>query len=228
MVLVVSGSGQRIAESFDGEPENAPLLVIEYSPESLAFLNIQQGSEGYSDTVDTYLAVDQPDADLSASGNLIVDRNSENHVLLRFEHLFGELEQQIPLASQIYSAQLEINVSNESDEGALLHRMLQGWNDTDSWNDWINGVDADDVEARSVASSSSSGSAVGLAQIDVTTDLQAWSMGGPNHGWAWLPPAGDNSWQFNSAEGAVPPRLRIFFLPPSLPPAELIHKDGFE
>ena len=31
MAIIVEGSGQRVAESYDGEPDNAPLLVIEYS-----------------------------------------------------------------------------------------------------------------------------------------------------------------------------------------------------
>ncbi len=32
MVLIVEGSGKRVAEAYDGESANAPLLVIEYIP----------------------------------------------------------------------------------------------------------------------------------------------------------------------------------------------------
>ena len=30
LVLIVSGSGKRVAESYDGDQQNAPLLFIEY------------------------------------------------------------------------------------------------------------------------------------------------------------------------------------------------------
>lgn len=223
MAFVISGSGQRVAESFDGEPLNAPLLRIEYANLQLNQLSLQQGVDGYSGNIDTYLASNAAGTNYSLSTNLIVDLNPENHILMRFEDLVGEQDGQIPPGSTIWFAQLDIHVSNESTQGARLHRMLQDWSDSDTWNTWADGISSDDVEARSEYNNASTGSAVGFASIEVTKDIQAWVDGETNRGWAWLPPNGDNSWQFNSAEGVIPPRLSIFYLPP-----ELVFGDGFE
>ena len=60
-------------------------------------------------------------------------------------------------------------------------------------------------------SDASSSSGVGTHTFDVTPSLEAWAGGESNHGWAWLPPIADNSWQFDSAEGALPPRLEVTY-----------------
>jgi hypothetical protein len=89
--------------------------------------------------------------------------------------------------------------------------MLQTWNDTDNWNTWVNGIQANGVEATVTADAGGS-SNVGFHTLNVTTSLQAW-LGDPssNHGWAWLPPAQDDSWQFDSAEGTIPPALEVTY-----------------
>ena len=228
MVFIVEGTGRRVAESYDGESTAAPLLVIEYcegAPPNI--VSFQQGINGYSSTIDTYIEEISSTADNSAASTLIVDRrlndtnNNQGQILLRFDDIFGTGSGQIPPNSTIYSATLEINVTNASDAGALLHRMLQTWNATDNWDTWTNGIDANDIEAASAADSSSGGSLVGLATIDVTQDLQTWSNNtAGNYGWAWLPPSTDDSWQFDSAEGGTPPKLVVsYFDPPTSPPA---------
>ncbi|MDY6839027.1 MAG: DNRLRE domain-containing protein, partial [Thermodesulfobacteriota bacterium] len=216
MVFIVEGSGRRVAESYDGEEENAPLLVIEYCegtpPPAPTTVTFQQGVDGYSGTVDTYLRSASADADNSGATTLVVDLDEERHILLRFNSILGTDADKIPPGSTIQSASLEINVTNSSDAGALLHRMLQSWNDTDTWNTWGGGVQADGTEAEVAAESSSVGSATGTHTIDVTADLQAWSNDPTgNFGWAWLPPTVDDSWQFDSAEGGTPPKLTVAY-----------------
>ena len=213
MVFMVQGSGRRVAKSYDltpADPDGPALLVIEYTTNSYA--RFQEGVSGYSGTVDTYLESGDPTANNASASPLVVDLNPEQHILLRFDGMFGSSPGQIPPGATILSAELEINVTNESDQGAVLHRMLQTWNEADNWNTWSGGIDTDGVEAETTAQSSSSGSAVGLATIDVTDDVQAWSNNpSSNFGWAWLPPAADNSWQFNSSEGSIPPRLAVIY-----------------
>ena len=222
MAFIIEGEGRRVAESYDGAlagseaEEAAPRLVIEYVtapvPEIASF---QQGVDEYQGTVDTYLHSGAPDADNSTATPLVVDANAARHILMRFEDIFGAAAGQIPEGAVIQSASLEFEVTDESDAGASLHRMLQTWNDTDTWNSRVGGIQADGSEAAATAESSSHGSPVGASSIDVTTDLQAWSDNpASNHGWAWLPPTADNSWQLDSAEGGTPPVLTVkYFVP---------------
>ena len=103
---------------------------------------------GYTGTVDTYLNSGTPTANNSAAATLVVDLNPLQHILLRYEGIFGSGAGQIPSGVTIQSASLEINVTNASAQGASLHRMLQSWNDTDNWNTWGAGIDANGIEAR--------------------------------------------------------------------------------
>jgi hypothetical protein len=175
-------------------------------------VDFQQGVAGYAGTVDTFLDSSAPVADNSAAAGLVVDLIPQRHVLLRFDNVFESQGGPIPDGATIQWATLTINVTNESaNAGASLHRILQTWNDSDSWDTWIGGIQTDGTEAAATADVSSS-SAVGPHVIDVTPSVTAWSAGTANHGWAWLPPATDNSWQFHSAEGGTPPVLSVGYL----------------
>src|SRR5262249_44057031 len=58
--------------------------------------------------------------------------------------------------------------------------------------------------------------------INVTADMQAWSNGEANHGWAILPWLnGTNGWEFDSSEDTAfgdRPQLIVYFVPPPPPP----------
>ncbi len=180
-------------------------------------VSFQQGTSSYSGNIDTYLADDATTTDFSGSTTLIVDLVSENHILMRFEEIYGIGPGQIPPGATIQSADLTINVTNSSPGvGATLHRMLQPWNDTDTWEFWGGGIQSDDIEAASAVDASGS-SGVGVHVLDVSTSIETW-LANPstNLGWAWLPPAQDNSWQFDSAEAATVsnrPLLEVTYLP---------------
>ena len=192
-------------DGFSCDPDSGLCMAL---PQTIT---LQQGTAGYGGTVDTYLNSSLPDADNSAADTLVVDRSPERHILLRFESLFVSEGGPIPDGAEILSARLTINVTNESPGvGASVHRMLQPWTETDSWNQWGSGIQADDSEAASQADASSS-SGVGLHNFTVTPSLAAWAAGQANRGWAWLPPVADNSWRFDSAEGALPPKLEVTF-----------------
>ncbi len=187
--------------------------VCESAPIMATF---QQGVSGYTGTVDTFLNAGAATANNATTTPLVVDLAANvNQILLRFDNVFAGNGGPIPDGSTIQSASLTINVVNDSAAGALLHRMLQTWNDTDNWNTWTGGIQADDVEALSTADVVESGSAVTLHIIDVTSSVAAWSAGAANHGWVWLPPGTDDSWQFDSSEGGTPPLLSVTYLAPS-------------
>ncbi len=187
---------------------------------SVAF---QQGMAGYYGTVDTFLQENQPSVNNSLAAELSVDYDDPggsglaSQILLRFDDVFGDGPGQIPTGPgvTIKWAQLELTTTNTGAGGAL-HRMLQPWNDGDTWDQFGNGVQADGVEALSTAdliAGENGGVPMNLSSFDVTASLQAW-LAAPesNLGWALLPVSG-SGWDFYSAEGATPPRLIVNYVP---------------
>ncbi len=71
------------------------------------------------------------------------------------------------------SAGLELTVTNPGNS-LNLHRMLQGWAETDTWNSLVGGVQADDVEAAAAADASTGTVGTGTLSIDVAGSLAAW------------------------------------------------------
>lgn len=196
-----------------GQVCNPSTGMCEAQPVTLMF---QQGLGGYSATVDTFIESAAPTTGHGTEISVTVDLSPLRQILLRFDNVFGAGPNQIPLGSTIQSATLTVNVTNESaNAGALLHRMIQTWSDTATWNTFANnGIQADGIEAETTADVSSA-SGVALHPIDVTSSLVAWSAGATNLGWAFLPPATDNSWTFDSSEGTIPPKLTVTFFPVS-------------
>ncbi len=196
------------------------LVVVLYASNVHAVtVTFQQGVSGYTGTVDTFLHAGSPTADNSAAATLVCDgpppAADERQILLRFDNIIGNGAGQIPAGATINSATLTVNITNPSATGASLHRMLQTWAATNHWNTWVSGIQANGVEAASTADVSSlyNGSTPALFNIDVTTSVAAWAAGASNFGWAWLN-NGDDSWQFDSAEGATStnrPKLSVTY-----------------
>ncbi|KKK62350.1 hypothetical protein LCGC14_3005210, partial [marine sediment metagenome] len=204
-------SGGHIGGVFVGDPPPGA---------SVAF---QQDVAGYYGTVDTFLQENLPSADNSLAAELSVDGDDpggtglDSQILLRFDDIFGDGPGQIPTGPgvTINWALLELMATNAGDGGAL-HRMLQPWTDSDTWDLLGNGVQANGVEALLTAdlvAGENVGVPLNLSSFDVTASLQAW-LAAPesNRGWALLP-IGSNGWDFYSAEGATPPRLIVNYVP---------------
>ncbi len=176
-------------------------------------LTFEQNVNGYTGTVDTYLQEGSPNVNNSTATEINVDLSSgggQVHGLLRFDDIFGSAVGQVPLGATIASATLELEVTDSGDS-IQLHRMLQGWNDTDSWNSLASGIQADDVQATTAADATTGSVGGGLLTLDVTTSLTAWIADpAANLGWAVLP-TGSNGVDYFAAEGATPPRLIVEF-----------------
>jgi hypothetical protein len=167
----------------------------------------QEGVSGYSGTQDTFLEQNTPDT--SHDESLVKVENDApqiQHGLIRFDNIFGGGAGQIPLGSIINSATLTVEVDNTSSAGAQirLHRMLVTWPENATWNSMTNGIQVDDVEAKSahdaqVADPASTGPEVitGLAAA-----LQAWSDGDPNYGWVLISNSTDG-WDVDSSEAGT-------------------------
>ena len=149
---------------------------------------------------------------------------NESQVLLRFDNFVGTNYWQIPSNAVIVSAELLLKINNPG-QGGQLHRMLIDWDATnDTWNALGDGIQADDVEARSAYESQiavqpgTGGTGTGIISVGVTPDIQAWVNGETNHGWAILGwPFLTDGTGFSPSEVPVVgerPRIRVFWLPP--------------
>ena len=147
-----------------------------------------------------------------------------SHALLRFDDFIGTNYWQVPSNAIIVSAELLLNINNTGD-GAKFHRMLISWDATnDTWSSLGDGIQADDVEARSGYESQlgvedgSGATGNGIVSMGVTPDVQAWVNGETNYGWAMLGwPLRTDGTGFTPSEYSVVnerPRLRVKWLMP--------------
>lgn len=185
--------------------------------------SFQQGANGYSGTVDTFLHQNTPSISNATATSLKVDSddpagtNKVAQSLLRFDNLFGSSAGQIPSNATIRSATLQLQVSNGSVSNMNLHRMLATWGATDTWDTLTGGVQTNGVEALLAPDTSSGQSQVGAISFNVLSSLQAW-LASPtsNKGWALIP-TGTDGVDFNSSEGTVKPKLIVSYVVPTGP-----------
>lgn len=190
------------------------------------------GNGAYSGTSDIELNQTSPGTAFptgsSAVDGLVVVGSAATgnaQVLLRFDSIFGSGPGQIPLGAIITSAYLDIDV-NTTGDGPVFRRMLTGWNaNTETWNSRTGGIQADNVEARTAiestlntATGGGSNTGIGRLNVGVLADLQAWSNGEANNGWAIMPFAAANNtaFSFSPSEAAViadRPKLRVEWIP---------------
>ena len=204
------------------------------SPSGIREWQFQQGrvvsGSIYQGVVDTQLRQASPTTNYgSSTTDLLVDaanagQSNASQVLLRFDNLFGSQPNQIPNAAQILEATLVLESTNPG-AGGRLHRMLVPWSATSTWSSLGNGIQTNNIEARSAYDAFVGSEALtplvpiaNRLSIDVTADLQAWSGGEINRGWAFVPWAnGTDGWAFAPSESAsrdTRPNLVIRWMPP--------------
>jgi hypothetical protein len=202
-------------EAHDGQLLRVSLAEVNTSVfiGSVVQASFQQGAAGYRGTVDTFLEENAPSALRAASTSLNVDLDDpsgtglETQALLRFEDVFGAGAGQVPPGAPITAAWLDLTTTN-SGAGAAIHRMSADWDDGASWASFGgDGLQAG-TEAEAAPDATVPGSGTPL-RADVTASLAAWSQDPcESRGWAFLS-LGTDGWDFDSAEGTVPPRLTV-------------------
>lgn len=200
--------------------ESGVLMASEPSNyKSITFCN---GMNGYQGTVDVEIWAIAPTTILNSNPQVSVDENNggaESQVLMRFDGIFGDGENQIPLGASITSARLEVGAFDQGDT-VHLHRMLVPFGKAPTWNKMISGVSADDLESLRVTETFTFGkisAASSAVHFEVTETLQAWSNGAKNHGWVFIS-TGGNGWDFYASDFdkvAQRPRLIVNYAPPS-------------
>jgi len=198
---------------------------VTYTQAQEIIATFQQGVDGYTGTRDTYVTEAAPDTSFGNDTLVAVDSGAptgslRNDGMLWFDGIFGNGTKQIPLGSTILSATLTLSIvpGGPDETGATVHRMLQPWNEDDTWNDWINGIDADNIEALSTIDALIPEWQIpNPLIIDVTDSLRAFSGGSDNYGWVFLAkPISPYGWSFSSSnEPSIPlhPLLEVHYIP---------------
>jgi hypothetical protein len=152
-------------------------------------------------------------------------------VLLRFDNIIGSEPNQIPAGARIHAAMLDLSstIGSAMGDGGTFHAMLQPWQDINTWDDLVNGVSIDDVEAAAAPTAIAGNATLNpnvqaaFLSFEMTADVQNWSSGTrTNYGWVVVPwPGGGDGWGFGTAEQALEqnrPRLRVYYTPGAVPP----------
>jgi hypothetical protein len=170
-------------------------------------VNFQQGTNGYSGTVDAHVRSDNATTAYGTAVTVLADNLSPLcHGLLRFENIFGSGAGQIPLGAIISSARLRLRTDNAGND-IRLHRVLVPWDNNSTWNtvgSANDGVSTSAGDAVATAELTYTTGAVGdWREIDVTASVWFWATnGGPNYGWLFVD-TGDDGYQFNSSEATT-------------------------
>ncbi len=215
----ITGTGNRTwADGYDDYGSLGKYFVrITEAPVVVTF---QQGVNGYTGAVDTWLDGGSAATDHSSNATLQIDGDSGiEQTLLRFENLFGGGTGQIPSNAVIESATLNFNVTDPGND-PNLHEMLINWNDTDTWTSLTGGVNTNNTEASSTIIGSLDAS-TGSRSMDVTASLEAW-LADPsaNHGWVFAS-TGNGGVDLSSSEAATianRPQLSVAYRIPGNPP----------
>ncbi|MBI4578672.1 MAG: metallophosphoesterase family protein, partial [Planctomycetes bacterium] len=180
-----------------------------------ATLVFQDGTGGYSGTVDTFLMQSDPG---TSKGTLITAEwdsddppgtGQDNVALIRFDGIFGTGPNQIAPTDEITSATLSYDVVNSGNSGNMYEAAV-AWTETATWNNYGGdpGVQSDEYGALV----GSTGGGLGPQSINVVDGIAAWAVNPAAYrGWIILP-VGTDGVEFRSREdpnAALRPKLTV-------------------
>ena len=191
------------------------VLVISIGPTYAEIVyTFQEGDDNqYDGTIDTFISELSPVPEYP--DQIMVDGlGKDEHGLLKFDNIFGVDVDKIPIGSTILSATLILHQTNTGIVEVNLHKMLSTWDETSTWNGFVDGIQPDGSEAASTPDDTVPGGYIaGPTLLDVTDSIQAWASGETNYGWALLPgensPAGRFFGASEWSELALRPELQV-------------------
>ena len=209
--------------------DDRPRLEVEWvrATPSLSVAVFQHGVGGYAGSVDATIVQSRPTGGFAAAAVAWVASSPgrQQVAMLRFDAVFGSGVGQVPAGSVILSAKLVLTtpaiVAGADGGGGSLVRLRKPFMATPTWASAFggNGVQPDGIEANLAADRVLGAIAQGIHVFDVTTSVQAWAGGTPNHGWAVVGGTTD-AWGFSTAEATAlgeRPRLAIEWRQPASP-----------
>ena len=211
-------------------------------PGGVSFKAFHQGINGYQGTQDTWVNQQSPNSSYGNNDTRTSDDDVANsffsdfrgQALLRFDGIVGPGA--IPVGSEVLSARLFIDVSNDIDTPLFnprfdVHRVIRAWDENSTWNSLSGGLTVgQDLAPREASfSGDNSPDGDGMRIIDLTNMVRAWLAGEPNWGIAILPEiisGNDDGIELRTSENGnviLRPRLEVTFRAPPAPgnPADL-------
>jgi len=195
-----------------------------------AVLLFQEGIAGYSGSQDAWIDAKNP-TQTKNEDKINVDKagtSEEKQGLIRFDSIFGSGAGLIPAGSTINSVTLTVSLKETKGTTVSLHRMLQGWNETNvTANTFLPtvGIQRDGTEALATADSSLTTTDGQSGTVTFTGDalratVQAWLDGSASN-LGWVVVTTGKKFEFYSSEAGASqrPTLTINYTPPGYVPA---------
>ncbi len=204
--------------------ESSPINVV-VSSDTIETLKLQNGLNGYTGAIDTYLDEFLSTSNLSA-GHTLYSRPTGSRIvpLVRFA-IFESEGGPVPDGALIRKAKLSLNKYSAFDHVYGAHRLISDWGaGSVTWLQKETGLFWDTPGANTpgidFASNSDGEGKVGwdpgLLEIDVTSGVRDMSTNGQNFGWKLISKSGNNNLiSFSSSEAGNPslrPALEIEYV----------------
>lgn len=192
----------------------ADLPGVTSQPVAVSF---QNGVNSYTGTQDTELDSGSATTDKGSNTSITIDLDDgsgEAQGLIRFDGIVGSDPGDIPQGVQITSASLSVNGTDNTSNTISLHRMLQTWSESSTWDSLTGGLTANDTELTLTPDSQVVAPVPGtITFTGLESTVQAWVNGETNYGWGLLS-NGTDGWDFDSSEGTTPPLLSVSYIDP--------------
>ncbi|MBC7251938.1 MAG: DNRLRE domain-containing protein, partial [Anaerolineae bacterium] len=211
-VLAVQGHNRSL-----GSSDFSLIPTLEETGSALITVSFQEGVNGYTGTVDTFIMESDPETARGDENWVEWDNDdpynsgNSNFGLIRFDNIFGSSSNQIPPGATIESATLAYVVNNSGDPGEL-NEVAVDWGEDVTYNSFgtDSGVQASDYGTLIGTANGDSGTQT----IDVTASLVAWASDpAANRGWIFRP-TDSNGVEFRSSEYEISsqrPRLEVTY-----------------
>ncbi|MDO9002609.1 MAG: DUF4347 domain-containing protein, partial [Aquabacterium sp.] len=193
----------------------------------LATLTLQEGTNGYTGTTDTFLDQLSPGANNSGSTTLSAGRSTTQNAfqtLVKFEDIIGAGTNQIPQGSVITNVTLTMYMTASptfTSPTFSLYRMLSSWADTSTYSSMGSGVDGSEYRfsADQTITDSGAKSYTFANNAAMIATVQAW-VNNPSSNQGWYLFCDDNSSKasFASSEhgtAAWRPTLNVTYTAPT-------------
>lgn len=189
--------------------ESSFTLAVDFDAYRLAtgtaFRAFQQGINGYSGTQDTWVSQQNPNTSYGENDTRVSDDDTANsffadfrgQALVRFDGIVraaGESGDGVPLGATVLKATLVLDIADDIDTPLfdpdfLVYLVTRPWDESSTWNSLGNGLSpGDDLGALvAVFTGDNAPDVDSMRRIDITSAMQAWVNGAPNHGVAILP-----------------------------------------
>jgi len=191
VAIIISGTGKRIAESYDGDVDGAPLLHVEYSlGTTISFQDGVYPDASYDGTRDTMLAADNPTQNYGTTNSLGADGTPDEGVLLQWNL------SDIPAGAIVTEASIVLQITDPTGAGTdySLYGLKRAWSETNAtWNiadtgdSWGSAGAQGSDDRRSTAVGSFCPTNTGVWTVELNDEgvalVQAWiEASSVNHG----------------------------------------------